>query len=43
MIQDAHIHQGDCLEIMKTSDDGVPCKPIGIGLREVDKYGRALV
>ncbi len=23
MIQDAHIHQGDCLEIMKTFDDGI--------------------
>ena len=23
MIQDAHIHQGDCLEIMKTFDDEI--------------------
>ena len=23
MIQDAHIHQGDCIEIMKTFDDEI--------------------
>lgn len=31
------------VEFEDYSDDGVPCKCIGVGLREVDKYGRPLV
>ena len=30
-------------EFEELSDKGVPTKPVAIGLREVDKYGRALV
>lgn len=30
-------------EFEELSDKGVPTKPSGVGLREVDKYGRALV
>lgn len=31
------------VEFEDYSDDGVPCKCVAIGLREVDKYGRPLV